>query len=155
MGIIGNIEHGSVSHALSWSSSLSSRPFKSIASAEVLAAGTGIDEGKVINEAYVKILDMQIGLNVFVDSKDLFSSLSTCRVPEDKSIRGGFALLRYNFETKRLRKLIWIPGSAILADPLTKPDSSLAQSVLLMLFDGTLPQNIDTFEIRESSAQLG
>lgn len=50
---------------------------KSVTAAEILAAGEAIDKSKIISYAYSKLLDMQIGVRICVDPKDLFSSLST------------------------------------------------------------------------------
>ena len=153
--LIGKLKAGSTAHTISWSSHLSNRPVKSIASAEVLAAGCAMDEGKIISDSYTKLLGVRVHLHVFVDSKDLFNSLSTCRVPEDKSIRGDIALLRYNYETQHVNKIIWIPGSTNLSDPLTKKDSPLKHPLQLMLFSGELPIDFDKSECRDSSATLG
>lgn len=75
-------------------------------------------------------------------------------MPEDKSIRGDLELLRYYYKTKELSKLVWIPVSTNLADPLTKPDNPLTVSLQLMLFDGTLPIGIEISETKHSSASL-
>ena len=102
-----------------------------------------------------RILHLDVNLFVVVDSKDLFTSLSTCRTPEDKSIRADVQLLRYNFETEQLNKLIWIPGSANPADPLTKKDSLLSEVLQLMLFQGRLPLDLSRMEDRPAAASLG
>ncbi len=44
--LIGNFSISSVFHTLAWGSQKSKRPVKSVASAEILAAGSAIDEGK-------------------------------------------------------------------------------------------------------------
>lgn len=152
---IGPIAHGSYFHTLTWTSHLSKRPTKSIASAELLAAGAAIDQSKQIAQAYKILLNIDVHLCVVVDSKDLFSSLSTCRTPEDKSILADVALLRYHFETHQLNRVIWIPGSANPADPLTKRDSPLADTLQIMMFDGTLPLQFDKTDSRTSNASLG
>lgn len=74
--LLGPIENGSDLHILAWGSHLSARPVKSIASAEVLASGTAIDEGKLIANVYEILLQTEVHLRVIVDSKDLFTSLS-------------------------------------------------------------------------------
>ena len=58
--IFGDLIEVAVFHAILWSSHKSRRPAKSIASAEVLAAGEAIDEGKVI----VKVLNELLGQNL-------------------------------------------------------------------------------------------
>lgn len=153
--LIGDHKEGSVFHTLQWNSHLSHRPVKSIASSEVLAAGEGVDEGKQLARTYKKLLQLDVPLTVLVDSKDLFTSISTCRVPEDKSIRADLELLRYYYETKQLNELIWIPGSTNLSDSLTKKDSPLCNVLQLMLFDGFIPMNIDKAQSSASKTSMG
>ena len=153
--LIGTPTHGSVLHTVSWASHFSKRPVKSSGSGVVLAAGDAIDTGKVIAIIYSSLLGMDVYLYVIVDSKDLYDSLSTCRTPEDKSIRTDLQLLRYNFETHQLNKSIWIPGNANRADALTKHDSALSEKLQLMLFDGTVPVTFDISASRSSDASLG
>lgn len=137
--LIGDFEKSSVFHTLSWMSHLSRRPGKSSASAEVLAAGEAVDDGRVIASALSVVLNGKVHLSIAVDSRDLFSLLSTCRTPEDKSISAKVQLIRFGFETHSLNTLIWIPGSINFADALTKTDSRVHESLQLMMFEGTLP----------------
>lgn len=60
--LIGPLEKGSVLHTLSWKSGLSKRPVKSIGSAEVLAAGISIDEGKLLSSVFKILLGIDIAL---------------------------------------------------------------------------------------------
>lgn len=129
--LLGELKKGSVFHVLSWSSHLSKRPAKSIGSAEVLAAGSAIDEGILTSSALHVLLNAFIPVIIAVDSKYLFDSLSSCHVPEDKAIRADVQLIRYYFETKKIQKMIWIPGSLNLADPLSKMDSRLSDALQL------------------------
>ncbi len=85
--LFGDLKLDSIFHVLSWSSIKSRRPVKSVASAETLAAGEAIDEGKVLVNALAELLNIKIGLWVALDSKDLFSTLSSCRLALDRSIR--------------------------------------------------------------------
>ena len=153
--MFGPHKFGSIIHTLQWNSHVSQRPVKSIASGEVHAASEGVDEGKFISKTFSKLLGRHVPLTVLVDSKDRFTSLSTCRVPEDKSIRADLELLRYYYETEQLRQIIWIPGSTNLADLLTKIDSPLSPVLQLMLFDGTIQMGLDRAQVRDSRASLG
>ncbi|PXF39635.1 hypothetical protein BWQ96_10233 [Gracilariopsis chorda] len=60
--LFGDLKENTVFHTVAWTSHKSRRPVKSIGSAEKLAAGEGIDEGKFLAEAYRKILDTDIKL---------------------------------------------------------------------------------------------
>jgi len=128
---------------------------KSIGSAEVFAIGSGIDEGKVIVQAYETILPIKIDLVVVVDSKDLYDTISTCRLATDRSIRGDIGLMRYDFETHKITKMVWIKGSTNLSDPLTKRDSPLTSSLQLLLHTGKIPFNFDVQLSRDSRRTTG
>ena len=81
--LFGDFASGSVFHVLSWFSRNSRRPVKSIASAETLAAGEAIDEEKLIVRAFEDLFGFKIQLSIAIDSKDLFTTLSTCRLASD------------------------------------------------------------------------
>ena len=136
--LFGKLEQDAVIHVVSWSSHKSRRPVKSIGAAETLAAGEAIDEGKVLSKAFKILLGIQVGLWVVVDSKDLHGTLSTCRNAADRSIRGDVSVIRYEFETRNVDRMIWVPGRMNYADPLTKTDSPLSSSLELMLFTGKI-----------------
>jgi len=78
--LIGPFKKDAIFHGLHWTSNKSKRPVRSTGSAEILAAGYGIDEGKILRNAYEELLDVKVNLISAVDSKDLWTTLSTCRV---------------------------------------------------------------------------
>ena len=153
--LIGKLCKDSIFHVISWSSSLSKRPAKSSGSAEILAASIAVDEGMLLSAAFSVLLGTRIPVIVIVDSKDLFDSLTSCHIPEDRSIRADVQLIRYYFETKQIDKVVWVPGSANLADPLTKKDSPLSDALQLLLFQGSMPFDFDKMLHRNSSPNLG
>ncbi len=67
---------------------------KSVGSAETLAAGASIDEGKLLVKAYERLLNVGINLLIAVDSKDLYDTLSSCRKATDRSIRSDVSVRR-------------------------------------------------------------
>lgn len=81
---------------------------------------------------------MDIKLRLAVNSKDLFTSLSTQNNSIGKSIRGDVSYVRCKFQTGAVDKTSWIPGQSNLADPLTKKDSSPTDAFQLTLFTGRL-----------------
>lgn len=149
--LIGEMKNNAIYHPISWLSHKSKRPVKSVPAAEILAAGEGIDEGKTIARTYSDLLDMDVGMRLCVDSKDLFTSLSTQKNSIDKSIRGDVGCIRYEFQTGAVEKISWIPGSVNLADPLTKKDSSLTDALQLTLFTGRLCIDLDSVSETKSS----
>ena len=153
--LIGDISKDSIFHTLSWSSRKSKRPVKSIGAAETLAAGEAIDEGKILARVYSKLFGMQVKLSVALDTKDLYNSFSTQRNSIDKSIRSDVNVIRYEFETKNVNNIYWIPGKLNLADPGTKADSPLTQALQLLLHNGKLPYSFDGLESRSTNRSLG
>lgn len=153
--LIGDLSKGSIFHTISWTSHKSRRPVKSIGTAETLAAGEGIDEGKVIAKTFEVLLGTEVQLFIVVDSKDLFTTLSTCRNASDRSIRADVSVIRFEFETQCVSRMIWVPGKTNLADPGTKPNSPLDQALQLMLFTGEIPISFEDAISRSSHQSTG
>ena len=153
--LFGPIGEGATFHLMSWTSHKSKRPVKSIGAAEILAAGAAIDEGKMLVKAYEKLLNVSVAHIVAVDSKDLFTTLSTCRNATDRSIRADVSVIRYEFETRNVSTMIWLPGKSNLADPLTKPDSPLELPLQLMMFSGEIPVSFTETMFRHSDQSTG
>ena len=95
--------------------------------------------------------EMCIRDRLCVDSKDLFSSLSTQRQSIDRSIRGDVACIRFEFQVHNINYITWIPGSINLADPLTKTDSPLTDALVLTLFTGRLAIDFESTAETKSS----
>lgn len=51
--------------------------------------------------------------------------------------------MRYDFETKKIFRMMWIKGTTNLSDPLTKRDSPLITSLQLLLHSAMIPINFD------------
>ena len=99
--LFGNLESGSVFHVLSWSSHNSQRPVKFVTLAVTFAAAEAMDEGKRLAKAAEELIGTEVKLSIVVDSKDFFSTLSTCRMASDRSIRGNVSAIRFEFATKK------------------------------------------------------
>lgn len=141
--LIGNMYGDLIYRAVSWVFHKAKRPVRSAPAAKVFAAAEGIDEGKIVRNAYYELLDVHVKLFVCVDSEDLFSSISTQKNSVDKSIRGDVAGIRFEFEGITVDSVPEFPGSTNLADPLTKKDSSLTETLRLTLSTGRLCTDFD------------
>ena len=148
--LIGKMKKNAIYHAVSWMSHKSKRPVKSVPAAEIFAAAEGIYEGKTVAMAYSELLDVEIKIRVLVDSKDLFTSLSTQKNSIDKSIRGDVRCIRFEFQTGAVDEMSWIPGRINLADPMTKKDSCPTDALQFTLFSGRLC--IDFEELAETKS---
>lgn len=113
-------------------------PVKSVDAAEVVAMSQGIDEGNVFREAAALLFGTAVDLIKVVDSKDLFTYLSTQKNSIDRSTRSIVNTIRFEYETGGVDEVIWVPRSVNLPDPGTKTDSSLALALQLMKTNGVM-----------------
>ena len=153
--LVGPLAQGSVFHVLSWMSHKSKRPTKSIGAAEILAASEVIDEGKTLKAALSALLMIRVPLIVAVDSKDLYTSLSTRRNSIDKSIRAAVNVIRFEYEVGNVDVMCWLPGSVNPADPGTKTNSPLIQVLQLLMHSGSIPHDLSRHETRSFDRSLG
>ena len=73
-----------------------------------------------------------------IDSKDLFSTLSTCQMAADRSIRGDLISTRFEFATKKVSYMALVRRKINLADPGIKPDRQLTLALHLLFESGCL-----------------
>lgn len=130
------LKEDSTFHCLSWMSHNSKRPVPSTVAAEILAAAEAIEEGKILKSALSTVFAIKVRLIVAVDSKDLYTTLSTLRNATDRFIRADVNMVRFDFETGNIDEVVWIPGSVNPADPGTKLNSPLTTSLQLALCTG-------------------
>lgn len=81
------------------------RPVKFIGAAKILAPSEAIDEGEMLKIALTLLRYNNITLLVALDSRDLFTTLSTQRNIVDKSTRADVNVIRYEFETQHVNKI--------------------------------------------------
>lgn len=67
--LIGGLKENAMYHCILWQSHKSERTLKSLPAAEILAAGEGIGETKIVSHVYSEILNMAFNTRLFVDSK--------------------------------------------------------------------------------------
>ena len=124
--------------------------------AEILAASEAIDEGKMIAKTVSQLLGIPIPLTILVDSKDLFTSMSTQRNSIDRSIRGDVGCIRFEFQTGNIQNITWIPGKTNIADVLNNTDSFLTEALNLTIGTGKLSIDYTTnSETKCSERNLG
>ena len=123
--LFGTLNNDSIFHNISWNLDKSRRQIKSIASADNLATGEAIDEGKVLANLFKEVIGLYIELSIAVDSKDLFDTSSICRLAIDRSARGDVGSIRFEYVTEEVSNMVWEPGRLDCADASTKQNSSL------------------------------
>ena len=87
--------------------------------------------------AISEILDVKLSLSIAVGSKDIFSTLCTCRLATERSIRGDVGSIRFDFMKNTIDRMIWMPGSINIANLGTV--SSLTNTVQTLFFTGLIP----------------
>lgn len=90
----GEFDDTGIFRVLSWSSQKLHRPVMSSSSAEILACGQDIDEGKTFVQAFRFLLGKEVPSIIVVDPKDLFNALSTQCSSSDKSVRAEVNVIR-------------------------------------------------------------
>lgn len=106
----GEFKPGSTFHTICWMSRKSSRPVRSIGTAETIAARFAIDEGKFSAKSYEEPLDVKTDLGIAVDSIDLWGTLTTCHETNDKSVSADVKVIRFEIETRNDNWMTWLPG---------------------------------------------
>lgn len=96
------------------------------------------------------LLNHSVNLIIVLDSKDLYQTISTCRMATDRSIRGDVALVRYEFETRKASCMLWVPGKVNLSDFLTTRDRPPVNALQLDMFSDKLPFYFETLLARWS-----
>ena len=94
---------------------------------------------------------MDLPFYLIADTKDSYTSWSTKKTLIDKSIGGDVNVIRYEFETRDVNKIIWIPGSTNVLDPGTKPNISLSVIFKLNILTGRLKMDFEKCESKESN----
>lgn len=128
---------------------------KSVGATKILAAGKAIDEGKLLANAYKTFFGTHIDLIVATDSKDFFSTMSTCHNSVDRCICGDASVIRHENDTNKVNCVILIHGKHNLTNTLAKTNSILAKTLQLTSFSGELPVSIDNAEDRSAIPSAG
>lgn len=108
--MLDEFKQSAIFHFLSWSRHEARRPVRSTEASEILVAGEAIDEDKILCFSLSMLNNVQVGLQILVDSEDLFLWLSTEQQSIDKSIQADVSVIRYEFECGNINQLSWIPG---------------------------------------------
>lgn len=153
--LVDDFSCGSIFHVISWASHKAHRPERSTDAAETLAAGEGIDTGKIIVKVYKLLLQVKLDLVITVNSKDLYTTLTAQRQSVDRPIRGDVGVLRFEVDVKNVSKVAWIPGKLNPADIGTKLDSQLTLVIAQMLATGRIPFSTDRTISCSSDDSLG
>lgn len=100
------------------------------------------------------MLGVCVRLDVALDPKYPFTSLSTQHNRIDKSICADINVIRYEFKRCNVSRIILIPSCENLAESSTKIYSPLTTPLQLLLLDGRLSLDFPTAETRDAACPL-
>merc|ERR1711984_64939 len=99
------------------------------------------------------LLNTEIEVRLFTDSRPLLESIGSSRQVEEKTLRQSIASLKQNLEDAEVQRFSWIPGNQIVADVFTKQGSereSLDEIMSKNIFrHAKTEDNIVTYENEE------
>lgn len=108
-------------HVIKWKSQKQRRASYLSFGAELIAASNGDARGYSLKPSFATLFPRRpIRHKLLVDSKALFETLTTLHQADDYRLWKTVAGIRASFESRDLNVVCWIPGVAIIADPLTK-----------------------------------
>ena len=140
---------------IAWSSVKSKRVTRSVLAAELYSIAQAYDAGFAIRHCVSKLLQREVSLRVFTDSKTLFDSIVTLCSMTEKRLLIDIAGLREAYRNRELSNLGWVRSGNNVADALTKDkkDSALHRILTSKTLDIPVAQWIVDGPIHEDSAE--
>ena len=120
------------SNIIHYQSSKSKRVARSVLSAEMFAMVIGFDMAAVLRFFLNDLLNRNVRMNLFTDSRCLYDNLTTLRSTTEKRLLIDLALLRQCYERREIANVYWIPSEQNPADALTKDATGNALNELMM-----------------------
>lgn len=114
----------------------------SSASVGFLAASKNIDDGQLLSDSLIILLNIQVNSAFAISSIVPFQSFSTCRLSIGESTEEEFSVSRYNFSIRPIQLAIWLFSKVILAVVYIKISSKLIDGLQMLLYDGETSMNV-------------
>jgi len=127
------MDESGAANILHYGSKKCRRVTRSVMAAELLSLVNGFDSAFIIKHTVSEILDMDIPMDAFVDSRTTFNCVAKNSTTLEKRLQIDVAALRESLTRGELRCMGWIPGSANPADGLTKDKIPNAEHPLTLL----------------------
>ena len=134
----------SVFHTLDWLSCKQKRVAFSSTGAEILAAASSADRGSLMAQS-ISILTGATKCLPFVltvDSRGLYSTITTLHEGADYRLRSTVARLRDSFENEKIAVMQWIGGQQNPADALTKRNVVMFRLLNTLMKGGAVPEEL-------------
>ena len=132
---IGLANQESIVSPITWKSKTIQQVCKSVKTAETRSLERGLEDGiylsRMICEIFTgKVSESQIPVEVYIDSKTLYDSLSSTKQVDEKTIRHLVAWIKEQKEEKKVSSINWVSSEEMVADIFTKsnvrPDNILS-----------------------------
>ena len=127
---------------LQWKSKTIQQVCKSVKTAETRSLERGLEDSiylaRMFREVYSgKVCELQIPVEVKIDSKTLFDSIYSTKQVDEKTIRHLIAWIKEQIEEKKVEKIEWVCSEEMLADVFTKANVK-TEHILNVLKTGVL-----------------
>jgi hypothetical protein len=137
VGLLMQLDRGeSVYHAIDFYSGKQKRVVYSSFGAEILACADADDRGYAIKFGLSELLQAEIELELNVDSRGLFDTITTLHEAREYRLRQTVQRIRDSFESRQLDVLRWVRGILNVADALTKRNVESWRRLNRLLADG-------------------
>jgi ribonuclease HI len=133
---------------LHWFSPKSKRVTRSVAAAELHALVHGLDVAFLLAHTLHSILQKQIEICAYTDSRILFNSVTGFRSTAEKRLLIDLHGLRQSYNRREISEIAWIAAEDNLADPLTKAEAN-PDSLLELMRSSKLPNRRVRFTLPE------
>lgn len=135
---------GDVIHPIYWQSLKLRMVARSSTTAELIAAADGLEFALHLRHILIELeispttvdLFVKAPLELTVDSRSLFSLVTSSKQPEEARNRADLAAIRETFAEGSLRGVNWCPGYYLTVDALTKNNRTSAAHLLKTFKDG-------------------
>lgn len=109
------------------------RVTRSVLASELHALVYGFDQAYTVQNQLQEILNHDIPIDVFVDSKTLFNVVARHGDTREKRLQIDINSLRESHTSGEMRHIYWIPGSQNIADALTKDVISASHALWTLM----------------------
>lgn len=139
-------------HAYDWLSAKQRRVVYSSFGTEILACADADNRLYGLKMGLTALLDEPVESELLVDSKGLFTCITTLSDQREYRLRRTIARIRESFDSKELDRMRWISGQQNLADALTKWNPASWKLLQEVLNSGYMDLSIVTGQVRGDSA---
>lgn len=141
-GLVFGSDADKVFHVYDWYSSKQKRVVYSSFGAEILACADADNRLYGLKIGLASLTSEEIISELLVDSKSLFTCVTTLSDQREYRLRRTVARIRESFDSRELDHLRWVSGNSNLADAVTKWNPQVWELLQVVLNAGVLPSEV-------------